>query len=84
MTQLNTDNSNRALKRPTIKLADDELVPRREFANEIGVTERTTQKMNLPTTYIGGMAYVARKASLQIVAGGVRRRNQPPKRRRAR
>jgi hypothetical protein len=37
--------------------------------------------MNLPTTYVGGVAFVARDASLKIVAGLVQRRNQPAKRR---
>jgi hypothetical protein len=72
-----------AKKRPHIKLADDVLVPRHEFAeDDLGVSDKTAARMNLPTTYIGNLAYVARKASLQIVAERVRRRNQPAKRRR--
>ena len=39
--------------------------------------------MNLPTIYIGGHAYIARNASLKIIADRVQRRNQPAKRRRA-
>ena len=39
--------------------------------------------LNFPTIYIGGVAYVLRNASLQILADKVTRRNQPAKRRRA-
>lgn len=71
--------------RPHIKLAGDVLVPRREFANDdLGVSDKTASRLNLPTTYIGNQAYVARNASLEIIAGHVRRRNQPPQRRRSR
>ena len=59
-----------------IKLADDDLVPRRDFAGELGVSERTTLRMDLPTTYIGNVAYILRGASLQIIAESVRRRHQ--------
>ena len=72
-------------RRPHIKLADDILMPRREFARDIlGVSDKTAQRMNLPTTYIGNVAHVLRGASLRIVAERVRRRNQPPQRRRRR
>ena len=65
-----------------IKLANDTLVPRDEFArNELGASPRTAKRMNLPTTYIGGVAYVARNASLEILAATVRRRNEASKRR---
>jgi hypothetical protein len=69
---------------PIIKLpSGEDLVPRSDFAeHEIGVAEKTLKRLNLPTTYVGGKAYVARIASLQIVADSVRRRNQPPQRRR--
>jgi len=46
--------------------------------------DKTAARMNLPTTYIGGVAYVARGESLKIVAARVRRRNEPPTRRRLR
>ena len=69
---------------PEIKLPDGEVLkPRRDFAhNVIGVCERSAARMNLPTTYIGGVAYVAENASLKIVADLVQRRNQPAKRHR--
>jgi hypothetical protein len=64
---------------PRIALADDVLVPRREFArNELGVSDKTASRMNLPTTYVGNRAYVARDASLKIVADSVRRRRNNP------
>ena len=70
--------------RAHIALADDVLIPRREFArDELGVSDKTASRMNLPTTYIGNRAYVLRDASLKIVADTVRRRNEPAKRRRS-
>ena len=60
-----------------IALADDVLIPRREFAEDIlGVTDKTAARMNLPTTYVGNVAHVLRNASLQVVAARVRRPNQ--------
>lgn len=70
-------------RRPDIKLPDgDVLKPRRDFARNIGVSDRTAQRMNLPTAYVGGVAYVLCNESLQIVAERVKRRNQPPQQRR--
>ena len=70
-------------QRRHIELSDDILMPRDEFAREIlGVSDKTAQRMNLPTTYIGNLAHVLKNASLRIVAERVRRRNEPPKRRR--
>jgi hypothetical protein len=68
--------------RQDIVLPDGEiLTPRVKFARgDIGVSERTAARMNLPTTYIGGVAYVAKNASLRIVAELLVRRNQPPRR----
>ena len=60
------------------------LVLRQDFARDvIGVCDRSVIRLNLPTTYIGGKAYVARNESLKIVAEQLQRKNQPPKRRRA-
>jgi hypothetical protein len=67
-----------------IEIPGDVLMPRKVFAHEVmGVCERTAVRMDLPTTYVGGIAFVARDASLKIVADLVKRPNQPPKRRRA-
>ena len=57
----------------------DYLEPRVEFAeSKLKVSDRTARRLNLPTTYIGNVAYVAHNASLEIVASSVRCRNQPP------
>ena len=62
---------------PEVRLpGGDVLVPRATFVGELGVTERTARRWNFPTTYIGGIAFVQRDASLQIIAASVRRRNQ--------
>jgi hypothetical protein len=67
-----------------IEIPGDVLIPRKDFARDvIGVCERTATRMNLETVYVGGVAFVARNASLKIVADLVKRPNQPPKRRRA-
>jgi hypothetical protein len=58
------------------------LTPRIKFAQSIGLSDDTARKMNLPTTYIGSVAYVPRKASLQEIASRAKRRNEPAKRRR--
>jgi hypothetical protein len=69
---------------PEIKIPGDKLVPRFDFAHDtIGVCERTAMRMNLPTVYVGGIAYVKQEASLKILADKATRRNQPRKRRRA-
>ena len=60
-----------------IELADDELIPRREFAEDtLGVTDKTASRMNLPTTYVGNIAYVLKSR--------VRRPNQRQPRKAAR
>jgi hypothetical protein len=62
----------------------DFLEPRAEFANGIGVCDRTVARMNLPTTRIGGVCYVSHNASLEIIAARAQRRNQPTTLRRRR
>jgi hypothetical protein len=78
-----TDLTSTAARRPHIELPDgDILEPRREFARlRLGVSDKTVQRMNLPTTYIGNVAYVARYASLRVLSERLRRRNQPQRRR---
>jgi hypothetical protein len=53
------------------------LIPRTEFAGILGENERTTRRRNLPTTYIGNVAYIDRDAGLKIIGDSVRRSNQP-------
>lgn len=78
-------SARRSRQRAHIALADDVLMPRREFAEDtLGVTDRTAARMNLPTTYIGNVAHVLRDASLQVVAARVRRPNQRQPRKAAR
>ncbi len=69
-----------AKERPTIQIDGDVLVLRSDFAAEIHVHDRTAKRMNLPTTYIGGRAYVARNQSLRLIASRVRRREEPKRR----
>lgn len=52
------------------------LMPRAEFADLIGESERSTRRRNLPTVRIAGVSYVERDRSLEIVATEVRRPNQ--------
>ena len=61
----------------------DKLVPRELFANEVGVSDRTARRMDLPTVFVAGFAFVKRSASLQVIADKVKRRNEPQKRLRA-
>jgi hypothetical protein len=67
-----------------IALPDGEvLVPRRKFAEDLGISERTLSRLDLPTTFVGGIAYCKQKAGLKIIGDSAQRRNRPQKRRRA-
>ena len=71
-------------RRPSrIGLPDgEELEPRKDFGREaLGVSDRTPKRYNFPTVYVGGVPYVKRKASLQIISGRAKRQNQPARRR---
>ena len=50
-----------------ISMPDGEVMEtRRQFAEEeLSVCDRTATRINLPTIYIGGHAYIARNASLE-------------------
>ncbi len=61
-----------------VHLDGDILVPRREFARGISVSDRTASRMGLPTVYLANTAFVMRDASLKIVTGAVRHRNTKP------
>jgi hypothetical protein len=77
-------HSRRGKRVDQIALPDgDALVPREVFANEVGVSDRTARRMDLPTVFVAGFAFVKRNASLQVIADKVKRKNMPPKRRRA-
>ena len=75
----------RAKERPRIPLVNgDYLEPRRQWAGAVGISDKTASRMNLPTTYIGNVAYVPHSASTEIFGARVRQRNQEPTRRRRR
>jgi hypothetical protein len=85
-----TDNIKEIVRRPRRRLPEislpdgDTAIPRLDFAhNVIGSCERSVARMGLPTIYIGGVAYVKREASLQIISDKATRRNPPTRRRRA-
>jgi hypothetical protein len=61
----------------------DVFITRKKFAEKIGVSERSIARMGLVATTFGNVAYIKERASLQIMADRVERRNQPQKRRRA-
>jgi hypothetical protein len=73
------DMSEQSSEPHLIRLPDgDTLELRKDFAEDtLHVCDKTAKRMNLPTTYVGGKAYVARNASLAIVAATVKRANQP-------
>lgn len=71
-------------ERRRISLPDgDELVPRRDLADELGVTERTLQKVRMAVTTIANVAYVHRGAALAAYVAA-RTRNPPGPARRGR
>lgn len=81
---ISTAERRRPRERVSIQLPDgDVLDPRKKFADDLGVSEKTVARMNPPTTYIGNVAHVKRNATLQIISDRALRKNQPPKRRRA-
>ena len=79
---LHTQLPSRRRKRPHIQLANGDL--RSEWAEGVGISDKTAGRMNLLTTYISNVAYVLHNASTQQLAERLRRRNQPLQRRRPR
>ena len=62
-------------------IGDEEWQPLNDFAAELKITPKTLKTYNVPTTRIGGVLYIPRKASLKkIVVDGAQQRNQPPQR----
>jgi len=56
--------------RPCIKLDDDDLVPRFQWAKAHGMSERTAaRKLRAHTRYIAGVAYLLDRASKRELAG---------------
>ena len=67
---------------PDVVLPDGRVVtPRARLAQELGIHERTLKRANAETVYIGARAYVARDSAIMDIAGNLRRRNEPAKRR---
>jgi hypothetical protein len=65
-----------------IELNGDVAKPRRQFATEdLNISDRSAQRMNLPTVYLGGVAHVLVNASLKIIADRAHQRRAPKKRR---
>jgi hypothetical protein len=71
--------------RRRIDLPDgDYLEPRTEFAiDTLGVSDRTCARMNLPTQYIGSVAYIKHNASLRLLDQRSRPPLPPPAKRRS-
>ncbi|THD58767.1 MAG: hypothetical protein E7813_25770 [Bradyrhizobium sp.] len=69
--------------RPDITLPNGKLIkPRVRIAKENGLCEKTVQRMNPETVFVGGVAYCDPVEVLEMIGGNLNRRNAPPKRRR--
>src|SRR5262245_35727178 len=63
---------------PRIKLPDgDYLEPREKFAAGLGLSDRSMRSLPLSVTYLGGIAYVAHNASMEVVLKA-KTRHPPP------
>jgi hypothetical protein len=72
----------RPLDRPDIKLPNGKtLRPRARIARDLPVHEKTLTRGNHPTVYVAGVAYLELETTLADIAGNLRRRNEPAKRR---
>jgi hypothetical protein len=69
--------------RPSIELGDGEVLdPRVKFASNIGLSDDAVRDLNLPTVYIGAVAYVRRYESLKELSARAKRRSEPARHRR--
>lgn len=76
---------NVAKVRPDITLPNGRvLTPRGHLADDLKIHDRTLARMNVPSTEFGGVIYVDRDATLQMIGERVGRRNDPVRRARAR
>jgi hypothetical protein len=78
-TNLETPRAGGRPRRPhprhRINLSDGEfLQARSELAAELGVSVRTIARMNLPVTFVGGIAYHPHYESLDLIASRILRR----------
>ena len=70
--------------RPDITMPDGSVrTPRARLAKQVHLSERTIARLNTPTTYVGGCAYVDPAITLLDIAGKLQRRNAPPNKRRS-
>lgn len=55
-----------------------DLVPRAEFAEALGKSERTIMRLGVPVTYIGSTAFVSvSKGRAHLLGEAVRKRGRP-------
>lgn len=72
----------RANTRPDITIDSEIWRPRTRLAKEdLRVSDKTAQRLNFTTVYIGAVAYCPVERSLRDIAARARRRNEPPARR---
>ncbi len=58
----------KAKERPVIQLPDGRIFePRQQWAQDVGITNKTASTMGLPTIFAGNVAYVDRDASYAIL-----------------
>jgi hypothetical protein len=84
MTDITTSIDPRARRRdrPSIALPNgDTLEPRSDFAARLSVSERTVQRMKLPTIYVANVAHHPVNECLNILTGRIQRPEQPRKQR---
>jgi hypothetical protein len=55
----------------------DEAVRRKVLAAELRISERTLQRMNLPTLELAGCAFHPRRESLDVIAARIERPRPP-------
>lgn len=70
--------------RPDITLPSGKTIkPRVRVARENGLCEKSVQRMNPETVFVGGVAYVDPNEILKMISGKLKRRRQLPNRHRA-
>jgi hypothetical protein len=69
-------------RRSSIDVGSDTLKPRRLFATEdLGVSDKTASRMDLPSTVVGGVVHVLVNASRKVIADRAHQRRKPKGRR---
>jgi hypothetical protein len=70
-----------ALRLP-LNLNGEVWMPRKQWAEERGISDKTASRLNLETMLHGGVVYVCVSRADADLAARARRRNEPPQRRR--